>query len=250
MDQNYKKEYYYNNTVLTLIDNNHAVLVIYIENLNNKSDGYCTPIAYLSNNCWLLYTSKNCNIIENHIFWCQCIKYEITIDSHLLYKQRPVEISKIGWDAYGLKEESFENKAKILISEAKDIIANARHEREVVNPKLVQLLKDKKLEDLKTYLKSVNEKDMNIVRMLEQFKIFNGGYNLKEGSEILSQFNIAKREITTESKKQLSFISEIQELIESINIDNEEISAKNELDAPKPEELLQHEEKYHDHQEL
>jgi hypothetical protein len=70
MDQNYKKEYYYNNRVLTAIDNNHAVLVIYIENLNNKSDAYCAPIAYLSNNCWLLYTSKHCNVIENHIFWC------------------------------------------------------------------------------------------------------------------------------------------------------------------------------------
>ena len=134
MEKNYKKEYYYdNNTVLTAVDNGHAVLVIYIENLNNKSDGYCVPIAYLSNNCGLFFMDKDCYIVNKYISWCECMKYEITIDSHLLYMHWPREISKIGWDVYGVREESFKEKAAKLISEAKDIIEKARHEKGIIN---------------------------------------------------------------------------------------------------------------------
>ena len=246
MDQNYKKEYYYNNTVLTLIDNNHAVLVIYIENLNNKSDGYCTPIAYLSNNCWLLYMSKNCNVVENHVFWCNCIKYELIIDNHLLYEQWPVEISKIGWDFYGLKEESFEKKAEKLISEAKAIIAIARHERDANN--LVKLLKDKKLGELELLLNAASEKGINMAVMLRQFKSFAGEYNLKEGSEILEQIDTAAKKLQKESKEQSIFVGEIQEYKEYIKLDNKEEAEMKEDEIQ--EEILQPEEKYHDHQEL
>lgn len=95
------------------------------------------------------------------------------------------------------------------------------HEREIVNPKLVQLLKDKKLEDLEQYLKSAREKDMNIVTTLEKFKKFNGEYNLNEGSKILLQFNAVKEEMITESKEQLSFIAEIQRYTKNIKLDTE-----------------------------
>ena len=258
MDQNYKKEYYYNNTVLTAIDNNHAVLVIYIENLNNKSDGYCAPIAYLSNNCWLLYTSKHCNVIENHIFWCNCIKYEMIIDSYLLHQQWSVEINKIGWDFYASKEGSFKNKAnkliseaeemaEKLISEAKDIIANSGDEREAVNAKLIQLLKDKKLEELELHLKSGSEIDINMLAMLEKYKSFAKEYNLKEGSEILSQFNTAKEEITTESKKQLSFIAKIQRYTDSIKENNAMVEAENYEKDGAFDEIDTKTTEYHDH---
>ncbi len=126
--------------------------------------------------------------------------------------------------------EKLEREAKIkaeelaekLIAEAKDIIANAGHEREIVNPKLVQLLKDKKLEDLELYLKSSKDIRVSEKVILEQFKEFNGKYSLNEGSKILSQFNAVKEEIITESKEQLSFISKIKQGIDIINIYNTE----------------------------
>ena len=153
--------------------------------------------------------------------------------------------------------EKLEREAKIkaeelaekLIAEAKDIIANAGHEREIVNPKLVQLLKDKKLEDLEQYLKSAREKDMNIVTTLEKFKKFNGEYNLNEGSKILSQFNAVKEEMITESKEQLSFIAEIQRYTKNIKLGTEMIDVPNYEKEGILQEINTKTTEYHDHGE-
>ena len=145
-------------------------------------------------------------------------------------------------------EKFTEEEAEKLISEAKAIIAIARHEREVVNPELIKLTVDKKLKELELHLKSARDIRISEKVILNFFKEFIGEYNLKEGSEILSQFNTAKEEITTESKEQLSFIAELKESIKLIKIDNEEILKNIEI----KEDVIQEEinpktTEYHDH---
>ena len=142
-----------------------------------------------------------------------------------------------------------EELAEKLIAEAKDIIANAGHEREIINPKLVQLLKDKKLEELELHLKSARDIRISEKVILNQFKEFIGEYNLKEGSEILSQFNTAKEEIITESKEQLSFIAEIQRYTKNIKLGTEMIDVPNYEKEGILQEINTKTTEYHDHGE-
>jgi hypothetical protein len=144
-----------------------------------------------------------------------------------------------------------EEMAEKLIAEAKDIIANARHEREVVNPKLEKLVKNKNLKELKEYLKDVQEIGISMQTMLRKFHDHSEQYKLKVGDDILLRFNNDAEEVRAELKKQVSLVSKIKRDVDSIKIDIKEEKEKDLHDLPtEPEEMLQPEEKYYDHQEL
>jgi DNA repair exonuclease SbcCD ATPase subunit len=154
---------------------------------------------------------------------------------------------KIFLDNYIKKEEAKEEAEK-LIAEAKDIIVNARHEREKNN--LVKLLKDKKLNELELLLKAASENDINMVVTLVKLESFKGEYNLREGSEVLKQFNTVKEELEKESKEQLNFIAKTQRYKESIKLNNEKVEVENNEEDGNFEEINADTVKYHDNQDL
>ena len=152
--------------------------------------------------------------------------------------------------------EKLEREAKIkaeelaekLIAEAKDIIANAGHEREVVKPELRNLLKDKKSEDLKTHLDKAQKVQVNVGSILSKMDKFSKEYQLEDA--ILTNFKDANNELKTTHNDQSTFISNLQKYNDILDIKEPINSEEVIFDRSENKELENYNQILPDHEEL
>lgn len=139
-------------------------------------------------------------------------------------------------------------EAEKLISEAKDIITNARHEIDIVKPELRNLLKDKKSEDLKTHLDKAQKVQVNVGSILSKMDKFSKEYQLEDA--ILTNFKDANNELKTTHNDQSTFISNLQEYDDLLDIKESIKSEEVIFDRYENKELEGHNQILPDHEEL
>ena len=136
-----------------------------------------------------------------------------------------VEAERLAKEAADKAEaEKLEREAKIkaeemaekLIAKAKDITVDARNAREVVNPELRNLLKDKKSEDLKTHLDKAQKVQVNVGSILSYMDKFSKEYRLEDA--ILTNFKDANNELKITHSDQSTFISNLQKYNDLLDI--------------------------------